>query len=93
MATVEEVIQNIDQGAQIAATMTQLAAPIVAATGNPAAAAVMSLTAPIAADFIVKLGELTIKFREDVSVEDLIKMLQASTSPNWPTPPSIEPTP
>lgn len=88
--TVEDIVQNVDTGVTIAADVALAAAPLIA-IGKPEIGAAMQLLVPIAESFIIKGGNLIVQFRKDVTPTELIAALQASSSANWPTPPSITP--
>lgn len=87
--SVEEVVAGVQNGVTIAAGIAEAAAPIVAVF-NPGIGAAMTLLTPIAEKFIIKGGDLIVSFRQDLTPEQLVELLKASKSVNWPEVGSIE---
>lgn len=91
-ATIQEVGTNIAAAVTVTSQAAQVAAPIVSIY-NPAAGALLATLAPmlgpIISNFIISETQIIVNWNNDITKEDMIKILTESKSANWEKPEPI----
>jgi hypothetical protein len=85
-----DALNKINQGVEIASELAQIAAPFVS-IAFPAEGAAMAAIAPLVKSMVVKEGQIIANMNTSMSRDDLISVLEASKSVNWPKPIPIVP--